>query len=178
VICGRTIEAERTLKKAFEHHRMRKTYLAIVRGVPEHDSGDIALPMAPVKEGLHVLMEVCSEGGLDAHTHYRVRQRAREHALLELFPKSGRQHQLRVHLSAIGHPIVGDKLYGPEREAPFMEYIETGMTPELEERVGHTRHALHAHTLTFTHPSRMEEQTVVADLSPDLRALWDRLCAL
>jgi 23S rRNA pseudouridine1911/1915/1917 synthase len=95
--------------------------------------------------------------------------------LLELFPHTGRQHQLRVHLSAIGHSIVGDKLYGPEREAPFLEYIERGMTPELRERLGHDRQALHAHSVTFAHPTTGEATTVRSPLPSDLRALWDAL---
>jgi 23S rRNA pseudouridine1911/1915/1917 synthase len=95
--------------------------------------------------------------------------------LVELFPHTGRQHQLRVHLSAIGHPIVGDKLYGPEREAPFVEHIETGMTPELLARLGHERHALHAYRLTIEHPIHKEPITIEAPLTPDLVALWARL---
>jgi 23S rRNA pseudouridine1911/1915/1917 synthase len=82
---------------------------------------------------------------------------------------------LRVHLAAIGHPIVGDKLYGPEREAPFLEYIDTGMTPELEARLGHDRQALHAHTLNFTHPVSGEPFAISAPFPDDLSALWSRL---
>ena len=98
------------------------------------------------------------------------------HSLVALFPRSGRQHQLRVHLAALGCPIVGDKLYGPEREAPFLEYIETGLTPELLERLGHPRQALHAHTLTFTHPDSQARFRAVAKLPEDMVALWAGLC--
>jgi 23S rRNA pseudouridine1911/1915/1917 synthase len=175
VVCGRTREAERVLKREFAEHHVRKTYLAIVRGELAEDSGDIALPIAPAREGLHVLMEVREPDGLPAHTHFRVQQRVAGHTLLELFPRTGRQHQLRVHLSAIGHSIVGDKLYGPEREAPFLEQIDTGMTPELEARLGHTRHALHAHRLSFVHPGTRSEFLAVAPLAPDLQVLWERL---
>jgi 23S rRNA pseudouridine1911/1915/1917 synthase len=104
-----------------------------------------------------------------------VQERGGGHSLVELFPRTGRQHQLRVHLSAIGHSIVGDKLYGPEKEAPFLETIETGLTPSLVERLGHERHALHAHRLTFDHPLTGESLTLEAPLSPDLVALWARL---
>ena len=175
VLCGRTRTAERSLKMAFEAHRVSKTYLAIVRGEIERSEQRIELPMAPVTEGLHVLMAVRPEGGLPAVTELRVRARRGGHSLVELFPRTGRQHQLRLHLSAIGHPIVGDKLYGPEREAPFLEYIETGMTPELRCRLGHDRHALHAHSVTFRHPSSDEPTTVSAPLARDLAQLWDAL---
>jgi 23S rRNA pseudouridine1911/1915/1917 synthase len=170
VLCANTLAAERTLKKAFERHEIEKSYLAIVRGsLP--DSGDVDLAMAPVREGLHVLMEV-REDGLRAFTHYEVRARANGHCLVALFPRSGRQHQLRVHLAALGCPIVGDKLYGPEREAPFMEYIETGMTESLLARLGHERQALHAHTLSFMHPGSGERFDIEAPLPPDMKALW------
>jgi 23S rRNA pseudouridine1911/1915/1917 synthase len=178
VLCGRTAVAERALKMAFEAHRVRKTYLAIVRGELERDVMSIDLPMAPVREGLHVLMQIQHDGGLPAHTELRVLARGGGHSLLELKPRTGRQHQLRVHLSAIGHPIVGDKLYGPEREAPFLQYIETGMTPELHAQLGHERQALHAHSVCFAHPTTGEETTISAPLPPDLDQLWDRLAAL
>lgn len=175
VLCGRTRAAERALKMGFEAHRMSKTYLAIVRGELERDALHVDLSMAPVREGLHVLMMLQPDGGLPAQTDLRVLARRAGHSLVELFPRTGRQHQLRVHLSAIGHPIVGDKLYGPERETPFLEYIETGMTEPLRARLGHERHALHAHSVTFAHPVTSEPTTVSSPLAPDLARLWDAL---
>lgn len=174
LLCSRSPEHERLLKGAFEGRRMHKSYLAIVRGEMVSDEGTIALSMARPDSGLHVLMVVRPDG-LTAVTDYRVQARGGGHSLVELFPRTGRQHQLRVHLSAIGHSIVGDKLYGPEREAPFLETIETGLTPELVARLGHDRHALHAHKLTFDHPVTGLSVTLEAPLSPDLVALWTRL---
>lgn len=174
VLCGKTPEAERTLKRAFERHAIRKTYLAIVRGRVAADEGEIAFPLAPVREGLHVLMEVREPDGLTAVTRFRVLARSAEHSLLALSPSTGRQHQLRVHLSTIGHAIVGDKLYGPEREAPFLEYIETGLTPELELRLGLARQALHAFTLAFAHPATGAPCALRAALPDDMCALWQR----
>jgi 23S rRNA pseudouridine1911/1915/1917 synthase len=176
VLCARTLPAERSLKRAFERHQIEKSYLAITAGVPPEPAGDIALSMAPVREGLHVLMELNPEG-LTAFTHYEVLAHTGSHALLALFPRSGRQHQLRVHLAAIGCPIVGDKLYGPEREAAFLEYIDTGLTPDLLARLGHPRQALHAHTLSFTHPGNAERFRAVAPLPSDLVELWATLSA-
>jgi len=174
LLCSRTRASEPLLKGAFEDRRMHKTYLAIVRGEMAQDTGTIDLPMARPDAGLHVLMVVRPDG-LSAVTDYRVRARGGGHSLVELSPRTGRQHQLRVHLSALGHSIVGDKLYGPEREAPFLETIETGLTPALIERLGHDRHALHAHALTFVHPVTGRDITLEAPLSPDLVALWSRL---
>jgi 23S rRNA pseudouridine1911/1915/1917 synthase len=176
VLCGRTREAARSLKMAFEAQRVSKRYRAIVRGEVAADVREIGLPMAPVREGLHVLMEV-RDDGLRAQTELRVLARASGYSLLELYPRTGRQHQLRVHLSAIGHPIVGDKLYGPEREAPFLEYIETGMTPDLARRLGHPRQALHAYEVSFGHPVDDRPCSVRAPLAPDLCGLWQALTA-
>lgn len=176
VICARTERDERVLKRAFEDHEVQKTYLAIVEGRVERQQGVIDLPLCPVKEGLHVLMQVGRPGeGQPARTEFSVLERRARHSLLELSPRTGRQHQLRVHLSAIGHPIVGDKLYGPEREGPFLEYIETGMTEPLRARLGHERQALHAHRTELSHPRTGYALVVTSPLAPDLAELWSGL---
>jgi 23S rRNA pseudouridine1911/1915/1917 synthase len=176
VICGCTKGDETRLKRAFEEHRVQKTYLAIVRGHLAEAQGSIAIPMMRIEEGLHLLMKVCDPPrGLEARTDYKVVERRSAHSLVELFPRTGRQHQLRVHMSAIGHPIVGDKLYGPEGEAPFMEYIDTGLTDQLVTRLGHWRHALHAHHIVFEHPRTGEPMALESPLPRDLVELWKRL---
>lgn len=173
LLCGRTRSAERDLKIDFENRRVRKRYLAIVRGAMPDDEGNIDLPMDRAREGLHLLMEVTPKGeGYPAVTRYRVVARRDDATLVSLSPESGRQHQLRVHLSAIGFPIIGDKLYGPEGIEPFLEYIETGMTDALRQRLGHERHALHASELEFTHPSTGEPMLLRAPLAEDLVQLW------
>ena len=173
LLCGRTRAAERDLKIGFENRRVNKRYLAIVRGVMPEDEGRIELPMDRAREGLHILMEVTPEGeGYPSVTRYRVVARRDDATLVSLAPESGRQHQLRVHLSAIGFPIIGDKLYGPEGSQPFLDYIETGMTDELRRRLGHDRQALHAYELEFMHPSTGEPMTLTAPLAEDLVGLW------
>jgi len=174
LVCARTLEDERALKRSFERREVEKVYLAIARGRMSTDEGHIDLPLGRPDEGLHLLMEVRSDGA-PSRTRYRVVARAAEHTLVALWPETGRQHQLRVHLAALGHPIVGDKLYGPEGPQPFLEHVETGMTPELEARLGHPRQALHAHRLTIAHPRSGEPTELVAPLAPDLVALWAKL---
>jgi 23S rRNA pseudouridine1911/1915/1917 synthase len=173
LLCGRTRAAERDLKNSFENRRVRKRYLAIVRGVMPEDEGKIELPIDRAREGLHILMEVTPEGeGYPSLTRYRVVARKEDATLVALTPQSGRQHQLRVHLSALGFPIIGDKLYGPEGSEPFLDYIETGMTDALRRRLGHDRHALHAYELEFMHPAQGEPMTLTAPFAPDLVRLW------
>ena len=82
-------------------------------------------------------------------------------------PETGRQHQIRVHLASIGHPIVGDKLYRASEEQ-FIAFCDGGMTPELLEAFdGLPRQALHAHRLTFPHPLTREPVTIEAPLPAD-----------
>jgi 23S rRNA pseudouridine1911/1915/1917 synthase len=176
VVCARTIEDERALKACFEGRRVDKTYLAIVEGEMVETEGHIDLAIGRPDEGLHLLM-VARPDGAPSRTRYSVAARAPRHTLVALFPETGRQHQLRVHLSAIGHPIVGDKLYGREGPQPFLDYVDGGatMTAELLARLGHERQALHAHRLTVAHPRGGAPFTVEAPLAPDLVALWASL---
>jgi 23S rRNA pseudouridine1911/1915/1917 synthase len=173
VVCAKGRDAERSLKVAFERRKVRKTYLAIVRGELPATEGVVDLPMGPAREGLHVLMEVRPDGS-QAVTRYRVEEGRGDFALVRMWPETGRQHQLRVHMAAAGAPIVGDKLYGPEGAQPFLDYIESGMTAELEARVGHPRHALHAAEIEVPHPETGEGLRVVSPLAADLAALWER----
>ncbi len=176
LLCGKTLDSERALKIDFENRNVSKRYLAIVRGEMPEDAGRIELPINRAKEGLHILMEVTSHGeGYPSATRYRVLARRQGATLVALAPESGRQHQLRVHLAALGHPILGDKLYGPEGVQTFLDYIETGMTDALLGRLGHERQALHAYELHFSHPSTGEPTTLRAPLSDDLVALWGEL---
>ena len=173
LLCARTREAERALKGAFENRRVAKCYLAIVRGRIPEDEGCIEFPMAPVEEGLHILMETRPAGqGSPAVTRFRVVARNESATLVALAPQSGRQHQLRVHLSALGFPILGDKLYGPEGVQPFLDYIETGMTDALRRRLGHDRQALHAYELRFHHPRTGAPMRLHAPFPTDLDTLW------
>ncbi len=173
--CAKSLEDERALKGQFERRQTAKTYLAIALGAIAPEEGEIELPMGRPDEGLHLLMEVRADGS-PARTRFRVHARAPDHTLVALYPETGRQHQLRVHLAAFGHPIVADKLYGPEGAQPFLDYCEIGeMTADLLDRLGHPRQALHAHRLVVQHPRTGAPLTLEAALPTDLLALWDSL---
>ena len=108
-----TREAQRSLGRAFEKRKVRKTYVATVEGDLEAEEGEIRAPIrkdwsrtdAPV-------YIVCPERGKSCLTRYRVEAREGGRTRVRLFPVTGRSHQLRVHLRHIGHPIVGDPIYG------------------------------------------------------------------
>jgi len=159
------------LKRAFARRSVAKTYLAIIRGVPDAEDGVIDQPLELLNTPTRIMMGAArTAGGLPAVTRFRVLGRFREHALIEALPETGRQHQIRAHLAGIGHPIAGDKLYGAG-ERLFMDYCDRGMSPALLAAFdGLTRHALHAHRVTFPHPTTREPTTVESPLPADLRA--------
>ena len=96
------------------------------------------------------------------------------YSLVECYPKTGRQHQIRLHLDRAGHPIVGDKLYGlPESEA-LRFYERSRLSPEAESRLLLPRHALHAHRIRFDHPTTGSRMEFVSELPEDLRAFLGR----
>ncbi len=183
VLCGTAGADDTALKKQFEARTVAKVYLAIVRGVMREGEGVIDLPLGRRKQvdrpsdldGVeHLMVEVRSDGQ-PARTRYEVIERASDRTLVRLWPETGRQHQLRVHLAAVGHPILGDKLYGPEGHDVFRELIDAGaMTEALAERLGHHRHALHAAELSVDHPRTGARITFSAPLPPDLVELLAR----
>ena len=109
-------KAEAALRQQFQDRRTRKTYLAVVHGVMAEDHGSIDLPLVcdwPNRP----MQKVCHETGKPALTVFSVLERHADTTLLRLFPHTGRSHQLRVHLATLGHPILGDNLYGPDQSA-------------------------------------------------------------
>jgi len=170
---GRAVASK--LKRAFATREVKKTYLAVVHGAPP-DEGEVDVPLKLLDTKTRVVMGPAADG-LPARTRFLVRRRFAAHALVEAFPETGRQHQIRVHLAHAGHPILGDKLYGRDGgEEAFMEYCEAGLTPELLARFdGLARQALHAHRLTFPHPATGAPFTAESPLPADLEALLARL---
>ena len=159
------------LTKQFALRSTEKRYLAIVHGIPpetfevdlamnRHTNSMITLKMFPVLE---------ADGGQPAQTSFRRLEVAGAYSLVECYPKTGRQHQIRVHLESAGFPIVGDKLYGmPESEA-LKFYEGSRLTPEAELRLILPRHALHAAGIHFNHPSTGKRMEIRSDLPQDLR---------
>jgi 23S rRNA pseudouridine1911/1915/1917 synthase len=167
LLVARGLPASSLLKRAFARRRVRKSYLAVVHGLPDPPQGVIDRPLKLLDSPTHLMMGVAPDG-LPSLTRYRVARTFAAHALVEAVPETGRQHQIRVHLAAIGHPIVGDKLYRAS-ERQFMAFCDGGLTPELLAAFdGLPRQALHAHRLTFPHPRTGEAVTVESPLPADL----------
>ena len=129
----------------------RRTYLAVCRGCPDPAAGSIDLPIGREPDSL--LRRRVDPAGLAAHTDYETLWQGPDRALLRLTPGTGRTHQLRLHLSAIGHPLLGDWLYGQE---------DRDLIP---------RPALHSHRLELTHPVTRRRLTVTAPLPEDMAQL-------
>ncbi len=110
-VMARGAQAQRRLGRAFETRRVHKTYLAVVEGSLADDAGEVTLPLAADWPN-RPRQQVDALHGRPALTRWRVLRRRADRCLVELQPVTGRSHQLRVHLQAIGHPIVGDDLYG------------------------------------------------------------------
>ncbi len=158
IAVARTDAAHRALAAQFLSREIEKIYLALVHGRIEQPKGSINLSVA---RDLHrrTRMTTRRRGGRVAHTDWRVLARLGDFTLLEVQLHSGRTHQIRVHMSAIGHPIVGDSVYGAPRE-PLMDGRPL---PALN------RPFLHSARITFAHPADARPVTVRAPLDPQLR---------
>ncbi len=147
LLCGKGGAAP-WLKERFRLGQAHKTYWAIVKGEPSFESRLIDLPLQlDAASPLKVKMKVDARG-LRSVTRVRVIERLPGHALVECRPETGRQHQIRVHLWAIGLPLLGDKLYGVDEDV-FREAADHGVTDRVLAATGAARHMLHAAELAF-----------------------------
>ena len=118
LVLGRHKQALQRLQHLFSTQQISKTYLAVVMGKPGESEGSITLKLAKQSKASHRWWMQVDENGQEARTDYRVLGSNGDISLLELSPKTGRTHQLRVHLAAIGHPILGEWVYQGEVKMP------------------------------------------------------------
>lgn len=171
VLCGKTLDAERTGKGMFARRQVEKEYLAIINGILSPETGRIEAPISPdPRTIIKARMWTGDPEGLPALTEYETLKKTATRSLLRLKPRTGRQHQLRVHLKHMGHIIVGDKLYA-EDEDLFLDYMQEGLSDSIIARAGHFRQALHAHKLTFVHPYTGKTVCIESPLPEDMEPL-------
>lgn len=153
------VRDERTkveLQKQFKERLVHKVYLALVRGKIYPPQGRIEAPIGRSPRNRKKMAVI--SGGREAFTEYRVLEYLSGYSYLEVYPLTGRTHQIRVHLSYKGYPIVGDKTYGRGPSIPGLD-----------------RPFLHAYSLTFKHPVTGEEMTFKAPLPPELEEILQKL---
>ena len=168
--------ADARITELFTRREVRKTYRAIVQGVPREREGEIDAPLGEAIDAETKLHMGVRPDGLPARTTWRVLEDVGSHALMELHPHTGRTHQLRVHLAHLGHPIVADHLYGDVR--PWMaSRIQRDLHPDQDDLLLE-RLALHAHRLELAHPVTGEALDLMSPLPPDMASAWQRACAL
>lgn len=165
----------RALGLAMQRGGIGKEYLAIVRGAPDWEEKVVDAPIirqGEVGESGIWLKRCVDERGSDARTDFHVEARfvgaGCEMALVRARPRTGRTHQIRVHLAHAGFPVVGDKIYG-RREGAYLEFIRTGWTPALARELLLPRHALHACGLLFQDAGGSRKVSI--GLPPDMLAL-------
>ena len=149
MIAAKTQTAHNRLSQQIKDREVSKGYMALVEGLPSPESGTIDVPIGRDPRR-RTRMAVVPEGR-ESRTGYRLIERAGAYSLLELQLHTGRTHQARVHLAWLGHPLLGDAVYG--RRSPLLP-----------------RHFLHAHRLAFAHPSSGEPMQFQSPLPPDLLA--------
>ena len=172
VIVAKNEQAGKNLGKQVLRREIQKEYQAICWGELQAAAGTIDQPIAVTTGGPVYTKRVIDPTGKPSVTEYFTAQQLSGFTVVGLRPKTGRAHQLRVHLAWLGHPIVGDKIYGPD-ERLYLEFIEHGMTPVLLEKLLLPRHALHASAVTFRHPRSQRPVTCQADLPVDMAQFID-----
>lgn len=156
------------LTTQFEDRKVEKEYLAILEGEPPEPTGSIDAPIRVSTTSEVDLQMTVAGDGLPCQTDWRVLDVAHGRSLVKLRIHTGRQHQIRVHMAAIGVPLVGDKLYGPDNTI-FLRSAAGEMTDYDRELMVIERHALHSHRLVFRSPDGHAPTEVVSDLPADLR---------
>jgi 23S rRNA pseudouridine1911/1915/1917 synthase len=162
--------AQWKIAKQFERRQVKKTYLAIVHGTPELTADRINAPLG-IHPKLREKYAIRPEIGKEAITFYEVLESFRGFSLLKMTPKTGRTHQIRVHLLYIKHPIVSDDMYGGKLVYPWQL---ADAEPAVQEPAI-SRVALHASTLEFKHPTTDEMVRFEAPLPEDMQNLLDML---
>ena len=167
IIVAKSEEIHEALGEQFRDRTVEKSYIALVHGVIRENSGRIDRPIA--RDRRNRLKMAVSQTGRSALTLWRVKQRFEKFTLLDVDIKTGRTHQIRVHLASINHPVVGDATYNEGRD-------NTVGDDDIRQSIKTlNRQFLHAEKLSFTHPKTSERLSFTVDLPPELKEFLEVL---
>jgi len=165
LVIAKSDVAHEGLARQFAAHSIDRRYLAIVSGVPKASHGIVDAPLARSATNRKKIAIVEGKRGKRAVTHWRRLEVLRDAALVECRLETGRTHQVRVHMASLGHPLVGDPVYG-----------RSGKTHgKLLKELGFHRQALHAAELGFTHPVTRSRLSFSSPMPPDMQELFNAL---
>jgi 23S rRNA pseudouridine1911/1915/1917 synthase len=165
LVIAKTDVAHEGLAKQFAAHSIERRYLAIVNGVPNITEGSVDAPLARSSTNRKKIAIVGEGRGKRAVTHWRRLQLLREAALVECRLETGRTHQVRVHMASLGHPLLGDPVYGRSGKS----------IGELLKSLNFQRQALHAAELGFTHPVTKHRLSLASGMPADMQELFTAL---
>ncbi|MFN3330747.1 MAG: RluA family pseudouridine synthase, partial [Pyrinomonadaceae bacterium] len=161
MVVAKSQEVQEKLSAQFQNREVFKQYIALVHGAVEQESGKIDAPIGRDRKN-RLKMKVTTQGGRSALSFWRVLRRYEKFTLLEVEPKTGRTHQIRVHLAYIGHPIVGDRLYNSGRD-------KTVANQQIKQAIAKlNRFFLHSARLEFNHPVTGRRLSFSCDLPAEL----------
>jgi len=158
VLIAKNEIAHRILSNQFKNREIKKTYLALVRGIVKPGSGIIESSIGRHKVNRKKMTATLNQGR-QAETRYEVLETLGHFSYLRLFPKTGRTHQIRVHLASIHHPVLGDKLYGGKIPEPYLNIL---------------RQALHAYRIEINHPINKKSLFFEAPIPSDIKKYLER----
>jgi 23S rRNA pseudouridine1911/1915/1917 synthase len=171
MLVARSAEAARALSAqvAREVEGIEKIYLAVVFGEMRVEGGSIDLPIGrAIRSAVYVKRGVNESEGRASRTGFHVEAAGGGFSLVRAWLHTGRRHQIRVHLAAIGHPVVGDKLYGPA-ESHYLRFIKSGFDERMKHELLTERQLLHAAEISIAHPRSGRRMTFAAPLPSDMR---------
>lgn len=170
LLFSKTVEAARGLFKQFFERDMEKEYLAIIRGKTDFKNKTVSLPLQREGGEIRVRQSAATGGGQAAVSEIRIFSTGETLSLARVRPKTGRLHQIRVHLASLGHPVLGDKLYYGDGEY-YLKAVDKTLAPADFAALGAERQLLHAWKLSLRHPITGKNLELTAPVPGDFRAV-------